>query len=172
MPTTVEPLVRPFREEDRAFIVTLIPRLVPERTVSPRPPAQVARALEQQATGERPYPPGTELFIAVIDGKPVGLVAVRPDADYFTGHLRAYIELLAVAEHAGGKGIGRALMEHAEQWARQEGCLEAVLDVFADNASAIAFYRRLGYEADHLRLAKPLASSSPNSDESRLPTIS
>ena len=115
MPTTAEPLVRPFREEDRAFIVTLIPRLVPERTVSPRPSARVAQVLEQQAKGELAYPPGTELFIAFSDDEPVGLVAVRPDVDYFTGHPRTYVELLSVAEHAEGKGISRALIEHAEQ---------------------------------------------------------
>jgi ribosomal protein S18 acetylase RimI-like enzyme len=48
-------------------------------------------------------------------------------------------------------------MTHAEQWGRAHGCHEVVLDVFANNASAIAFYERIGFAPDHLRMSKSLA---------------
>ena len=100
--------------------------------------------------------PGAEAFVATIDGEPCGLVSVHPDKDYFTGHPRAYVDILVVAREAEGKGVGRALMDHVERWARDRGFREVVLDVFADNQRAIAFYERQGYRPDHVRMAKPL----------------
>ena len=82
---------------------------------------------------------------------------VHPDADYFTGHPRAYVDVLVVAPEAEGQGVGRALLDHVEAWAREQGCLEVVLDVFAGNEAATAFYERCGYRPDHVRMAKPLA---------------
>lgn len=101
--------------------------------------------------------PGAEAFVAAIDGEPCGLASVHPDVDYFTGHPRAYVDILVVAEDAEGRGVGRALMGHVEAWARAHRCREVVLDVFASNHGAIAFYERCGYRPDHVRMAKPLA---------------
>jgi GNAT superfamily N-acetyltransferase len=102
---------------------------------------------------------GTEAFVAASEGQdePLGLLVIKPDFDYFTDHPRAYVEILVVAEEAEGHGVGRALMAHAEQWGRAHGCHEVVLDVFANNPSAIAFYERIGFAPDHLRMSKSLA---------------
>jgi GNAT superfamily N-acetyltransferase len=135
-----------------------MPRFVPEQMVSPRDLGAMGRFFDQYATGERELHAGTEILIATDRDQPAGLLAIRSDTDYFTGHRRAYVELLAVAETAEGRGVGRVLMEHAEAWARDHDCIEVTLDVFASNAGAIAFYRRMGYEADHLRMAKPLTA--------------
>jgi GNAT superfamily N-acetyltransferase len=66
------------------------------------------------------------------------------------------VELLAVVEAATGQGIGRALMDFAERWARERSCHEVALDAFADNDSALAFYARVGFRPDHIRLSKLL----------------
>ena len=47
-------------------------------------------------------------------------------------------------------------MHYAETWARERGMREVVLDVFAGNRRAIAFYERCGYAVDHHRMAKPV----------------
>jgi RimJ/RimL family protein N-acetyltransferase len=47
-------------------------------------------------------------------------------------------------------------MGHVEHWAREHGCREVVLDVFAGNNGAIAFYERSGYRPDHIRMTKSL----------------
>ncbi|MGH2614253.1 MAG: GNAT family N-acetyltransferase, partial [Thermomicrobiales bacterium] len=107
-------------------------------------------------TGRLLKEPGAEAFVATIDGEPRGLVSVHPDSDYFTSHPRAYVDILVVAQEAEGRGVGRALMDHVEQWARAKNCREVVLDVFAGNDGAIAFYERCGYRPDHIRMAKPL----------------
>ena len=48
------------------------------------------------------------------------------------------------------------LMAGAEAWARARGFRVLTLDVFAANARARAFYARLGYLEQTLKLAKPL----------------
>lgn len=149
--------VRPYREGDKAFLERVVPRIRPGETASPREPAAMDRFFQQLADGRLLNEPGAEAFVASDErGEPLGLIALHPDADYFTGHLRAYVDILVVAAEAEGRGVGRALMEHAEAWARQHDCREVVLDVFAGNASARAFYERCGYQPDHIRMAKAL----------------
>ena len=49
------------------------------------------------------------------------------------------------------RGIGRALMEAAEDWARETGVSKIELHVFPYNEAAIGLYERLGYEREGLR---------------------
>jgi ribosomal protein S18 acetylase RimI-like enzyme len=48
-------------------------------------------------------------------------------------------------DHHGG-GAARGLMDAALDWARERGTQELYLTVAPDNARAIAFYRRYGFE--------------------------
>ena len=148
--------VRPFADGDQSFLARVAHRLLPTETVSPRDPAVMAAFMSSLAEGKLLNEPGAEAFIATIDGRPCGVITVHPDADYFTGHPRAYVDILVVAPEAEGQGVGRALLERADAWARDHNCLEVVLDVFAGNEAAMAFYERCGYRPDHVRMAKPL----------------
>ncbi|MFM9106769.1 MAG: GNAT family N-acetyltransferase [Chloroflexota bacterium] len=153
--------IRPFDEErDAPLRARVAQRLNPGATVSPRDPGELDRYFEAYARGER----GTEgdTFVAHgPDGAAAGLLSLFSEPDYFTGHLRAYVAFLAVDEVAEGRGAGRALMAHAERWAQEHGCKEVCLDVWAGNARAIAFYERLGFLPDHIRMARPLAGNNP-----------
>ena len=124
--------------------------------MSPRDPEALDRFFSDLQRGKLLTEPGAQAFVATIDGEPCGLVSLHPDKDYFTGHPRAYVDILVVAREAEGNGVGRALMDHVEGWARDRAFREVVLDVFADNQGAIAFYERQGYRPDHVRMAKPL----------------
>jgi GNAT superfamily N-acetyltransferase len=148
--------VRPFDAEDQPFLNRVAPRIHPGQTVSPRDPAALDRFFSDLQRGRLLTEPAAEAFVATIDGEPCGLISVHPDEDYFTGHPRAYVDILVVAREAEGKGVGRALMDHVERWARDRAFREVVLDVFAGNQGAIAFYERQGYRPDHIRMAKPL----------------
>lgn len=55
-----------------------------------------------------------------------------------------YIDDLCVAERYRGEGVGRALYDYAVAYARSEGFYNLTLNVWADNAGAVAFYERLG----------------------------
>jgi RimJ/RimL family protein N-acetyltransferase len=49
------------------------------------------------------------------------------------------------------RGIGLALMEAAEDWARTVGVRKLELHVFPHNTPAIALYEKLGYQREGFR---------------------
>lgn len=55
------------------------------------------------------------------------------------------VDVLVVSEASRGLGLGTALMERAEDRAREMGKRKMTLQVVAENAGAIRLYERLGY---------------------------
>ena len=55
-----------------------------------------------------------------------------------------YIDDLCVDENERGGGIGRALYEHVIAFAKEAGCYNVTLNVWAFNENAMRFYERLG----------------------------
>lgn len=77
--------------------------------------------------------------VAVDNGRVLGVAVVQPDV-----LLGDFIALLAVVPDAAGRGIGRALVEHAAaRAARRRRWLYTSSD--AKNAAAARFYRKLGF---------------------------
>lgn len=60
------------------------------------------------------------------------------------------------AEHRG-KGVGRALLALAEQWALSHGAVDIRLQVWSFNVRAIELYEELGYSIRSHFLGKRLA---------------
>lgn len=84
-----------------------------------------------------------ELFLVVeIDGEVVATAMAG-----YEGH-RGWVNYLAVATSHRGRGIARALMTRIETELEARGCPKLNLQVRADNADALGFYRALGYEPD------------------------
>ena len=63
----------------------------------------------------------------------------------FDGH-RGWLYYLAVTGNQQRQGIGRTMMSAAEAWLGQHGAVKIQLMVREDNATALAFYERLGLE--------------------------
>lgn len=86
------------------------------------------------------------LFVAEVDGEVVGFVEPQVyEAVYFPPLVN--ILGLAVRESHRGMGIGKALMEAAENWAKEIGATGVRLNSGADRTNAHAFYCHIGYEA-------------------------
>jgi ribosomal protein S18 acetylase RimI-like enzyme len=60
---------------------------------------------------------------------------------------RGMVYHLAVAAAHQGRGVGKALMAELENRLRARGCVKAYLLVVPDNADAVDFYQRLGWNA-------------------------
>lgn len=89
-----------------------------------------------------------------------GMILLRlreaPDFPIFVPRRVCLIEDVAVSEACRGQGIGRALMQHAEDWARERGADTCELHVWEFNRNAIGFYESLGYGTASRRMWKHL----------------
>lgn len=71
------------------------------------------------------------------DGKVIGGVSGRTVYQHFL------IEVVWVDEATRAKGLGRQLMQHAEQQAKARGCVAAQVDTLS--FQALDFYRKQGF---------------------------
>lgn len=85
--------------------------------------------------------------VASIDGRIVGNAAVSVQASARRRHVG--VLAIFVAAEAQGRGVGDALMRSVLEWSdRWAGLLRVELGVNADNAAAIALYRKHGFELE------------------------
>ncbi len=80
-----------------------------------------------------------EVLVGVVDGKIAATAMVGHD-----GH-RGWLYYVAVAPSRQKSGLGREMVEAAEEWLRQRGAPKAQLMIRETNTQVEAFYARLGY---------------------------
>ncbi|HEV3090015.1 MAG TPA: GNAT family N-acetyltransferase [Candidatus Cybelea sp.] len=85
-------------------------------------------------------------------------VSIRPFADGCQSRPIPHVEGWYVEPAARQRGVGRALMACAEEWARALGFSEMASDTEVENEAALAAHARCGYvETERLvKLRKPL----------------
>jgi GNAT superfamily N-acetyltransferase len=103
-------------------------------------PAQWARRFDMSNWG---------LFVARIEGRPVGGAAVACDTPGLT-MLEGRRDLavlwdIRVAPQCRGKGVGAALLQAAEDWAKRRGCRQIKVETQNINVAACRFYARQGF---------------------------
>ena len=67
-----------------------------------------------------------------------------------TDILTLYIDDLCVDESARGSHIGTQLYDHVLSFAREKGCYNVTLNVWAFNESALNFYQKRGLKAQKI----------------------
>lgn len=88
------------------------------------------------------------LFLALLGDRVVGMIAWILTHELYSAQAGIYISDLAVHADARRKGVGRALMMKAKEWAADHGVAKLGWDVWKRNAPAMQFYERLGATID------------------------
>jgi L-amino acid N-acyltransferase YncA len=83
-------------------------------------------------------------FVAELEGAVAGWVAVVPYSRR-TVYRGVGEESVYVAEHARGRGVGRALLEAVIASARAGGLWTLQAGIFPDNSASLALHRTLGF---------------------------
>lgn len=152
-------LIRLADADDDDFILSMIPRFVDFELPPWRRRNECIEGIRRDLGHHLQDQPANS-FLFVIedadDGRHVGFLHLQKTQDFFNGRTNCHVSDLAVATGFEGRGIGRALLAHAEQWAREHRCHMLTMAVFPGNKRALEMYEKAGYGVDLLRLTKPL----------------
>ena len=113
-----------------------------------RDPMAAGEALKPHVYAElgealRAFPTKT-VFLALSGESPVGVCVCFLGFSTFYARPLLNVHDLGVLEECRGKGVGAALLDAAEEKARELGCCKLTLEVF-DNNPARRLYERSGY---------------------------
>jgi aminoglycoside 6'-N-acetyltransferase I len=116
------------------------------------PEGPLAEHREEAALILAGTPPSTMplvVLVAEADDRVIGFIEVglRSHADGCdTRQPVGFVEGWYVEPAHRGGGVGRALMQAAENWARSQGCLELASDTWIDHESSQRAHEALGFE--------------------------
>ena len=79
-----------------------------------------------------------------VQGYAFCILQQHPDDNILTDIKTLYIDDLCVDEEIRGQHIGRQLYEYVKRYAKETGCYNLTLNVWACNESAKKFYERCG----------------------------
>ena len=138
-------MIRPVQPGDKGEWLRLRLALWPDAD----PEEQAGEIATFFATPPRPPLPnlGAAFVCARPDGGLCGLVEVsihHSAPGCYTDHI-GYLEAWYVDADWRGRGVGRALAERAEAWAREEGCTEIASDTTPEYPSSPDAHAALGY---------------------------
>ena len=103
--------------------------------------------------------PDAAVFVAEDGLQIVGRLSLARDVHPSSRHV-ADLGLMVAASHRR-RGVGRALLERAVEWARGAGVSKLELHVFPWNGPALALYEAFGFEREGLRKGHYLRDGAP-----------
>jgi len=132
-------VVRPASDADRMPLAVMLAAVAEERDgIATEPPIDVeAWAASFDLDGS---------LVAEVAGEIVGSLHIEVSRFGF-GEIA-----MAVARPWRGRGVGKALMRAAINWARDQGLHKLSLIVFPHNEAAIALYRKFGFVEEGRRI--------------------
>ena len=106
---------------------------------------------------ERLVRSGARALVATSGGEVIGLATVHLRSTINHAAPLAQLTLLVVDEERRSQGVGRALVDDAEAWARAQGCRRIIVTTALHRTGAHAFYERIGYAHTGRRYGKDFA---------------
>jgi ribosomal protein S18 acetylase RimI-like enzyme len=146
--------VRPYVPTDRAFVLSLAPRLA--IGIQHWRDLQLWLTTVEGWLNESINQHNQKTMVLIAEdeqGEPFGFATVS-HSTHFTGQRQAYIGELATSETVEDRGVGTVLVEACEQWARKQGYTLLTLTTGAANTRALGFYHRLGFHDEDVTLTK------------------
>ncbi len=125
----------------RAFVEVLC-AYVEEPGAAGKPLPEAVRRSVVEGLREHPT---TELLLALDAGRPLGMAVCFVGFSTFRARRVLNIHDLAVVASARGRGLGRRLLDAAQERARALGCCKLTLEVKEDNGVARALYESFGF---------------------------
>jgi RimJ/RimL family protein N-acetyltransferase len=127
------------------------------RTVGREPGGWLITTTDWRSAGDerrylkalRRYPHAAVYVVEADDGEIVGRLSIARDQHPASAHV-ADLGLM-VAAGWRRRGIGRALLVQAVEWARARAISKLELHVFPHNEAAIALYEQFGFEREGYR---------------------
>jgi len=147
--------IRPYKTTDHEFVLSLVTRFSEFELPKWRVADEIDhtnRVLLEKALNQPE--PDSAIFIAEEQGMPAGFIHLQTQTDYFNGEKHGYISDVAVDQAFEGRGVGRLLLETAEDWAHQNGYRLLTLHVFAGNTHAQQIYEKNGFKQEVLKYVK------------------
>lgn len=92
------------------------------------------------------HPDLGRLFVVCVDGAIAGMANALITVSTAEGGRVLLLEDVIVRDRHRGLGLGRVLVEHVLAWAAGQGMTRVTLLADRANASALAFYERLGFK--------------------------
>lgn len=89
------------------------------------------------------------IFLAYLDGQPVGFVQLYPIFSSVAMKRAFILNDLYVAEHARKQGIAQGLIEQCYSYCLQNGARYIALETATDNVRAQKLYEKLGMKIDN-----------------------
>lgn len=86
------------------------------------------------------------LFVLRVNGKVAGMANALITVSTAEGGRVLLLEDVIIKSGHRGSGIGRKLVEHVLAWAKSEGMTRVTLLADRDNAPALGFYERMGFQ--------------------------
>lgn len=92
--------------------------------------------------------------VAEVDGELVGsgYALIEESKPTKKEHFHAYLGFMYVVPAYRGKGINGKIIKYLMDWAKENDISEIVLDVYAENESALKAYEKLGFQPDLLNM--------------------
>lgn len=94
----------------------------------------------------RGWEPAGVWLVAEVGGEVVGILTAERGRMASRRHEAGFG--LTVGSRFRDIGVGQALLEALERWAREQGVTRIEMGVFPDNTRAIALYAKLGYREE------------------------
>jgi ribosomal protein S18 acetylase RimI-like enzyme len=109
-------------------------------SIAPVPPYEKELSIDAEDYTTFIDNPGKVIFFGNLHGKPVGQIKIVPWWNKF-----AYVEELAVNPEHRGKGVGRALLGSAIDWAKRQHFPGIMIETQDNNVPACRLYEKCGF---------------------------